>query len=221
MEEKKLGIIHTSKATIDSLAGLANDLMPGVKLMNILDDTILPQLAEQAGDIEVVAQRWLFYARTAYELGAHCIVSACSSVGELAERAGGMIPIPVLRIDDAMAHEAVQIATSIGIIGTLQTTMGPTARLVKRKALEQGHDIRIDTMVVSSAYERLMAGDTKGHDEAVALAIEDMAKRMDMVLLAQASMARVTSQLPQDMQHRITSSPRLGMTQVARVMKSL
>src|SRR5512135_1429427 len=103
---KKIGIIHTTPVTIEVLKSLAAELMPGVGVINIMDDSILLELLESDGDLSKVEERWLSYVRYACEAGAAVIMSACSSVGELVVKARRLVPVPVLRIDEPMAEEA-------------------------------------------------------------------------------------------------------------------
>ena len=115
-----------------------------------------------------MANKWSTYARYAEEAGAECILSACSSVGDIAERAAGTVSVPVVRIDDAMADLAVSRGRRIGVAATLETTMRPTLNLLHRKAADQRDSIQLIPLVVSEAYAKLMDGDQKGHDELLA-----------------------------------------------------
>ena len=47
----KLAIIHTTTATVEPLRALAEELLPGCRVINFVDDSILPQLAENGGEI--------------------------------------------------------------------------------------------------------------------------------------------------------------------------
>ena len=42
----KLAIIHTTPATVEPLKALAAEIVPGVNVVNFVDDSILPQLRE-------------------------------------------------------------------------------------------------------------------------------------------------------------------------------
>ena len=105
----KLTVIHTTPATINSLGQLIHSEMPEIEVNHILDDSILGDM--NAGkNVAWVRERWLEYARIACRNGAQAVLSACSTVGEFAQEADAMLPIPVYRIDEAMAREAVRRA---------------------------------------------------------------------------------------------------------------
>ena len=50
---KKLMIIHTTPATIQSLTDLVSQEMPGVEAVNILDDSILKDMVSEIGRAHV------------------------------------------------------------------------------------------------------------------------------------------------------------------------
>ncbi|WP_123040250.1 aspartate/glutamate racemase family protein [Cohnella candidum] len=218
MKKPKLAIIHTTSVTVDSLKTLAAEVMPEWDIINFVDDSILPQLAANGGRIEEVQERWSAYARFAEQQGAACVVSACSSVGEAAEAARLEVGVPVKRIDEAMAEEAVTLGGTIGVAATLASTLGPTIRLIERKAQAAGKTIDIKQGLASEAYRLLMSGDREGHDRVLADMLLKLVEEADIVVLAQASMARVVSSLPEELRAKFLTSPRLGLTRIAREM---
>lgn len=217
----KLAIIHTAPVTVEVFKGLAAELLPGVTVVNFVDDSILPQLAENGGDVSAVENRLLHYARFAQDVGADVILSACSSVGEVVARMRECVSIPVVRIDEAMAEQAVRRGQRVGVAATLATTLKPTMELLSQKAAASGHDIQLEPRLVSAAFQRLVAGNREGHDAVLAEALTDLARLVDVVVLAQASMARVLPNLPEDIRGRFLTSPRLGMEQVKSVMEKI
>lgn len=216
----KLAIIHTTPVTVDVFKTLAADLLPGVEIVNFVDDSILPQLAQNGGDVSAVESRLLQYARFAQEVGADAVLSACSSVGEVAAKMEAALPIPVVRIDDAMAEQAVQRGSRIGVAATLPTTLRPTLDLLRAKAEQAGREVTLEPCLVNSAYQKLMTGDREGHDATLAEALEDLAGRVDVVVLAQASMARVLPRLPEAMQAKFFTSPRLAVERARHAMQA-
>lgn len=209
-----LAIIHTTPATVDTLKALAAEIMPGYDVVNIVDDSILPQLARNGGDLNDVRERLVQYARNAEAVGADVILEACSSVGEVVADMRETVGIPVVRIDEAMAEEAVSRGTRVGVAATLPTTLNPTVRQLEAKAEAAGKTIDVETALAETAYRKLMAGDRDGHDADLAQVLTKLAQTVDVVVLAQASMARVIPSLPEDIQSKFLSSPRMGMERV-------
>jgi hypothetical protein len=85
-----------------------------------------------------------------------------------------------------------------------------------------GKDIQIDAVFCEGAFDALMSGDTERHDRIVRDYLYRMMESNDVVVLAQASMARVADQIPDsDKPVPILASPRLGMERVRDVIQQL
>jgi Asp/Glu/hydantoin racemase len=215
----KIAVIHTASVTVETFKALFTELMPGAEVVNFMDDSILPQLRENGADVSAVEDRLLHYARFAEVLGADIILSACSSVGEVAAKMREQVHVPVVRVDDAMAEEAVRRGKTIGVAATLWTTLRPTMELIRAKAA--GNPIEIREQLVDSAFQRLSEGDREGHDSILAEALAELAMEVDVVVLAQASMARVVPRLPQVLQSKFLTSPRLAVERVKAELEAV
>jgi Asp/Glu/hydantoin racemase len=217
----KLAIIHTTSATVDTMKALAAELVPGCELVNFVDDSILPQLAQNGANLAEVEERLIHYARFAEQVGADVILEACSSVGEIVAKMQSAVSIPIVRIDEAMAEQAVQRGEQLGVAATLQTTLQPTTRLLREKAQMAGRKVEVTPLLIEGAYQKLMAGDREGHDNLLVEKLQELARTVDVVVLAQASMARVLPRLSLAAQDKILVSPRLAMERVKNVIASL
>ncbi len=214
----RLAILHTHPATIEPLVALASELLPGVEVVNIADDSILAELMRNGGDVEPVAGRLVSYARLAAEAGADVILNACSSVGEVVAREQAAVRVPVVRIDAALAEAAVQRGPRLGVIATIATTLNPTTRLLHAKAQAAGRTVTIKPVLVTGAFERLAAGDRDGHDQLLVAALTALASDVDVVVLAQVSMARVLPRLTAAERAKCLTSPRLGLEAVRTIL---
>lgn len=215
----KIAIIHTTPVTIYLLGELVNDIIPECKIVNLLDDSILPQLIENDGDINTVNDRLMAYISIAEDLDVDLVLSACSSVGEVFEMADKELEIPVTRIDEAMAEIAVGRGNKIGVAATLKTTLAPTLRLLEKKAEKANKYINFETALISTAFEKLTAGDQKEHDRLLLEGLKDLVNEVDCVVLAQASMARVVSELSHNQQKKFLTSPESGIKRVKSILK--
>lgn len=214
----KLAIIHTTPATVEALKALALEILPGIEVINFVDDSILPQLAQNDGNLAEVETRLVAYAAFAAQAGADIILEACSSVGEVVPAMRKAVRIPVVRIDEAMAEAAVRRSTRLGVAATLATTLGPTTRLLQEKSAALGRQVAIQPVLIEGAFQKLAAGDREGHDALLVSALASLAETQEVVVLAQASMARVIPNLPGIFQSKLLTSPRYGMKQVKDVL---
>jgi aspartate/glutamate racemase len=216
----KLAIIHTTPATVEPMKALAAEILPNSEVVNFVDDSILPQLGQNGGNLAEVEERLIHYARFAEQVGADVILEACSSVGEVVAKMQSAVSIPIVRIDESMAEQAVQRGEHLGVAATLPTTLQPTTRLLRAKAQEAGKQVEITPLLIDGAYQKLMAGDREGHDNLLVQKLQELARSVDVVVLAQASMARVLPRLSVADQEKILVSPRSAMERVKNVIVS-
>ena len=164
------------------------------------------------------AARVVSHIQAAEAAGADVILVTCSSIGAAIETAATLSGVPVIRVDQAMADEAVQISNKIGVIATLPTTLEPTSDLVRRRAELAGKNVTISSKLCKGAFEALMSGDTAKHDEMVAEALKGLMKEVDVIVLAQASMARVVDSLSaEEKLVPILASPAIAMKKLAEL----
>jgi Asp/Glu/hydantoin racemase len=191
--------------------------LPGVKVFNIADDSLIKEVIEQNRLTASVSRRVAGHVVAAEAAGADVILVTCSSIGPAVELAANLVDIPVHRVDQPMADQAVQTGYRIGVAATLSTTLEPTADLIRRRAAAHSKEISLTERLCEGAFEALMSGNPDLHDEKVSTALEQLASEVDVIVLAQASMARVASQLGNgDDLPPILTSPELAMQFLAQ-----
>ena len=195
MKPTTLGLIHTSATLVPVFQQLCSEFLPGVNVFNIVDDSLIKDVIAKGKLTEQTAKRVVDYVSSAESAGADYILVTCSSIGRAVEAADWLTSVPVLRVDQPMADLAVQTGSRIGVVATLPTTLEPTSDLVKRRAQLAEKKIELTSRLCEGAFEALMSGNTALHDEMVASALKDLSTKVDVILLAQASMARVVGTL--------------------------
>jgi Asp/Glu/hydantoin racemase len=195
MSQKTLGLIHTSATLVPVFAELCSKYLPNVKVFNIVDDSLIKNTIACGELTAATSRRVVNYAGSAEEAGADFILYTCSSIGPAVETAATLTGVPVLRVDQPMADKAVQSGKRIGVIATLSTTLEPTSDLVRRRAIVAGKEIELVAVLCEGAFEALMSGDATTHDAKVSAALKQLSQEVDVILLAQASMARVVDTL--------------------------
>lgn len=220
MSVKTLGLIHTSATLVPVFAELCAKYIPHVKTFNIVDDSLIKNTIACGELTADTSRRVVNYAGSAQDAGADYILFTCSSIGPAVEAAAGLSHVPVLRVDQPMADKAVQSGKKIGVVATLSTTLNPTSDLVHRRALAAGKEIELVPVLCEGAFEALMSGDAATHDQKVGDALKKLSNEVDVILLAQASMARVVDTLAEaDKKVPILASPPIAMEYLATVLK--
>jgi len=219
MKNKKLGLIHTSATLVPVFAALCKEKLPGVEVFNIADDSLVKGIREAGSLTAQIARRVAGYLESAELAGADYIMVTCSSIGPAVEAGAKLIGVPVLRVDQPMADLAVRTGRRIGVIATLRTTLEPTADLISRRAVAAGKQVELTATLAEGAFEALMSGEAAKHDAMVAVALKDLSKQVDVIVLAQASMARVVDALAAaDKRVPILASPGIAVEYLATVL---
>jgi hypothetical protein len=108
----------------------------------------------------------------------------------------------------------------IGVLATNRTTLEPTRTLLLAEANRVGKDVSVELVMVDGALPSLLAGDGAAHDRLVLAALAELRERVDVVILAQASTARVLDVLPSGGGAiPVLSSPHLALQEVAELLE--
>jgi Asp/Glu/hydantoin racemase len=218
----KLALIHTASFLSNVFGDLCTDIMPDVKTFNIVDESLIGNTIDAGHLTPVTSKRVAQYIQSAEEAGADVILVTCSSIGPAVEAARPFVNVPVLRIDEPMADLAVQTGNRIGVIATLSTTLEPTIALVESRAKKQNKNPEIIPHLCDGAFQAVISDDTDTHDRIVSQGLRELMAKFDVVVLAQASMARVVDTLTNEEKTvPILSSPRSGIEAAKHVIEGL
>jgi Asp/Glu/hydantoin racemase len=214
-----IGFVHTTLALPPVFDTLTDELLPEAERFHVVDESLLGVTRRIGRLTPATSRRVLATVESAVDAGADMVVVTCSSIGAAVEAAQPFVDVPVVRIDEAMADTAVRTGATVGVLATLPTTLEPTSDLVARRAAADGRDVRVVSRLCDGAFDALARGDREGHDALVRAGLTEVARESEVVVLAQASMARVVDTAG-DLGVPVLSSPRLGMERVAALAQS-
>jgi Asp/Glu/hydantoin racemase len=215
----RLAYIHTVTSLVGVFKSLSEELIPEADVFNIIDESLLQNTIRANQLSNTTRRRLASYLISAEEAGAKAILVTCSSVGPAVDGGRSLVNVPVFRVDQPMANLAVKSGIRIGVAATLQTTLDPTSDLILRLAKEHHKDVQVTSRLCEGAFEAVIQGDTAKHDHLVAQGLQELASQSDVIVLAQASMARVVPMLSEeDRKVPILSSPRLAVEHLAKFL---
>jgi Asp/Glu/hydantoin racemase len=221
MNKKCLTLIHTSAVMIPVFGELCSELLPKVEVVHMVDESLLRDIIRDNCLLKPTARRVVGHILSAAQAGADFIMVTCSSIGAAAELGRELVDVPVMRVDEPMGAQAVEKGTRIGVVATLASTLNPTAALIRSQAEAKSKDVRVTAKLCEGAFGAVMSGDPATHDRIVGSGIRELKDKVDVIVLAQASMARVVKALPADeMTVPILSSPRPAIEHLAAVLQS-
>lgn len=209
---QKLAFIHTVPSLVGLFNDLSKELLPDVEVFHIADEMLLKVVLAQGGLSPFIFQRVSDHVIAAERAGATAVQCTCSSISPCVDAARPLVGISVMKIDEPMVNKAIDMGSRIGIAATAPTTLKPTTELVYARAATMGKSVQIESVLCEGAYNALFSGDTQKHDQIVMQYLRNLMTHNDVIILAQASMARVAQMIPAEEQRApILSSPRLAM----------
>ena len=206
-----LTFLHTAESNVAAVGALMSELAPDIPTRHHLAPDLLAEAVKAGKVTDAVAigvRERLADAAT----GAAVIVCTCSTIGAVAEATNGTLPVPVQRIDRAMAEAAVAKGSRILIAACVASTVGPTSDLVAKVAREAGRDVALRVVLIADAWPKFMAGDVQGYQAAIVERLAAEKGDADVVVLAQASMAGAAPEAERRLGLPVLTSPRLGVT---------
>lgn len=211
-----IAFLHTAAIHIDTFNALRDEIAPGLKLTHAVREDLLIA-AEKAGALTPVISLKTQEALLALaQGGARVVVCTCSTLGEAAEEAAREAEIPVMRIDRPMADRAVREATRIGICAALAPTIAPTRDLIASSAARAGRQCDVREFLFDDVWSAFREGRLDDYYEGIAARLSDAAKEVDLLILAQASMAPAAA-LAAPLPVPLLSSPRIGFEAAAKI----
>ncbi len=190
----RIGCLHTAESNraVFEAAGQAMDLLPGTLHHAVRADLLAA--AEQAGALTPsVASETVATLRRLCAEETDAVLLTCSTLGPVvthqdATTSSPFSPVPVLRVDAALADASVSGGGRVAVLYAVETTREPTRALFERAAAGTG--VVIELQLVPEAWAAFKAGRQDEYLDRIAAAAEAAFQRgARSVALAQASMA--------------------------------
>ena len=216
--DKTVGLIHAVLPAIEPLKAAFGRQAPDVRLVNILDEGLITE-ADRLGRITPgLVRRLTTLVGLAEQAGARLVLLSCTAYSPVADQVQAQSDIPVLKIDELMVRDALSRARRIGLIATVPAGLKMQEQLIEQIAGEMGREVRLDAMLRPEAFEALSAGRRDEHDAIVLRAVEELADRNELVMLAQASMGHLADRVPKGVAVPVLSSPTLAVQKVKEML---
>jgi Asp/Glu/hydantoin racemase len=215
----RIAFIHTVGFLVEHFRTLMRDAHPNADCFHILNESLLQDLLRN-GPSEENTRRIVDQAVLAADAKASLIVFTCSSTSPAIDIARKVVAAPILKIDDPLMARAVEQGQQIGLVCTTKSTIEPSQSLLKEHAAAAGKQIAIEPILLSEAYEALIAGDRTKHDAIVMEAAQTLAKKVDTLILAQASLAHLREKLATLAPIPVLASPPLLMAELGRRLQA-
>ncbi|PJI42039.1 aspartate/glutamate racemase family protein [Ferrovibrio sp.] len=207
----RIACLHTAESNVAVFARVA--AQRGLTLTHQVRADLLAA-AMQAGGVTAELAARTGNALLDLTSDADAVLLTCSTLGAAAEDIAGKAAVPVLRVDAALARQAVRNGGKVAVLCAAETTLGPTGALFEKAAQQTG--AVIDLRLVPGAWAAFLAGETQQYLAMIAAAADQaFSEGIDVVALAQASMADAAALCRKGMP---LNSPSAGLDAIAAVL---
>lgn len=209
-----VAVIH---ATPNSMAPVTDAFvagLPRVRLLHILDEGLLADPTLLRPVQPPMRRRMTRVVELALDVPADAVLLSCSAYTGIISWLRELANVPILAIDEELAQSAVARGPRVGVIATHRGSI----ELIEAAARERGVSIELRPIVFRDAFDALTAGRPDEHDRLMAARVSELAD-CDVVVFAQASMARAVPSLPADLQTRVLTSPGLAVDRIRTLLR--
>ena len=214
----RITLIHAVQVAIPPVLQAFREDWPEAEVSSLLDDGLTYALAREGGLTPPIVQRIRDLASYAARNGAHGILFTCSAFTPAMDVARGDVTVPLLKPDEAMFSDAVDTGRRIGVVATFPGTIPVAEPQIRATAAARGADVEVVSAVVPDAFKAMNAGDTATHDRLVTEAAADLAPRVDVLCLAQFSMARARPDVQRRVAIPVLTSPTAAVHRLRRLL---
>lgn len=207
MPGPRIALIHALLDSLEPSWKAFAELWPEAQLVNLMDDSLSRDLAAEGGKITpAINSRIIDLGRYAYAGGAKGVLYTCSGFGQSISAAGLLLPVPVLRPNEAAVEAMLDAGPRLAVLATFE----PTAMMVRGEiaaaAKARNLSPTIEIGHVPGALAALQSGRAEEHDALIAAAAAALPP-VDAVMLAQFSMARAAAAIAPAVGRTVYTTP--------------
>lgn len=219
---KLIYFINTIPGLEEGFNALVQKYLPDYETKHISDQSLIQNLLKHNGPTPYIYKRLIEHALAAEHSDAVAIQFTCSTISGTAEAIQKFVSIPILTIDAPVMKHAVKKYKRIGLIATNPATLKPSTTSLQTISKQLGYQHKITTALSSDAFTALLKGDKEEHDRLVKKDLLNLMKKVDAVILAQASTARIANTLTKEEKIvPILTSPEPAIKNLAKLIKTL
>lgn len=210
-----VGFLHTAESHVETFGALVSDLDPARLHVHVVRPDLLERARLQGLHDETLGDELRGALRDLGERDARVVICTCSTLGGVSEQHGFDAGLDVLRVDRPMAELAVRSGSRIGVVAALESTLSPTRALLYDVALAASKKVTLLDAPCFDAWVRFEEGDIAGYHRDIAGCVDALDAMIEVVVLAQASMAGATALVKTD--RVVLSSPRAAVRAALRL----
>lgn len=203
----RIASIHATPVSIEPIQDTFRQYWPEVQTTNLLDDSLSIDLEDAGRITEDITRRIVSLADYSFRSGADGILFCCSAFGLAIDEAKRALPIPVLKPNEAMFEEALQLGDKIGMLATFGPSVPSMEDEFMALANFLGKDVFLKTILQEEALKYLQEGDIENHNNQLQEGAMNFSG-FDAVMLAQFSTSIAYKSIAEANDYHVLTSPK-------------
>ena len=181
-------LIHAADVSIPPVVASFRASWPEAKVVNLLEDALMTDLADDGKLTEAMIQRICHIGRYAVKASADAILFCCSAFGPAIDECRKQVSIPVLKPNEALYEQLVARSGNVSLLATFQPSLPSMLAEIAACAKAQGTEVKVEPHLVDGALQALLDLQPDEHNRLIAEAAARQ-EACDVIALAQFSMA--------------------------------
>jgi len=214
----RIALIHAVATAIPPIRHAFKEGWPEAALSNLLDDDLMPAYTREGGLTPHITERICALALYAARTGADGILFTCSVFPQAEDMAKQLVRVPLLKPDEAMITAALDAGSRIGVVATNPPAAPAAAAQLLAGAKARCLEVRVVESVADGAFAIGNAGDATTHDRMVVEAAQRIADQVDVLCLAQVSMALARGAVQATVKVPVLTCPATAVARLKRLL---
>jgi hypothetical protein len=216
--KKRVVLIHATAVAIGPIQSAFSDDWPEAELVNVLDDSLSLDLDTAGALTAAIKRRITTLAQYALDLDARGILFTCSAFGDAIELAKALLPIPVLKPNEAMFEDSMRYGDKLGLLATFGPSVPSMEREFQEMKARSGKRTQLTSFLVEDAMDALRAGDAARHNQLVAAAAATLGF-CDAIMLAHFSTSQALPLVSKTVSTPVLTSPHSAVSKMRRLVE--
>lgn len=203
---QRIVLLHATPVAMAPIHQAFSEVWPEAEIVNLLDDGLSIDRARESELSSAMIDRFVRFGRYGYDMAAQGILVTCSAFGPAIDQLAESLPIPVLKPNEAMFHEAVAQGKNIGMLATFGPSIETMTQEFDDYVAAHNSDATLTTILVAEAIDLLRKGDAESHNRLVAARAEELA-HCDVIMLAHFSTSRAAAAVREKVSVPVLTAP--------------
>ncbi len=215
---KRIVLIHIYLPSIPAMEAAFAAVWPEVEVLHLVDEALHKDVDPSGVLTPEIYRRVATLVRHAVASGADGIIFSGSTFGPAVDEAGASVDVRVLKPDEAMAEDAIEAGSRIGLLYVSPDSVAILTQHLEEEAARRGREITVDARHVAGAKQAKTEGREDEHDRLIAEAAAALGG-CEVLVIGQVSMSTAASLVADIPGRTVLTTPKAAVARIRRLVE--